>query len=149
LHNDALLLKQLHKFYRKQDIPWVQLIWNKYYTNKVPHATGAIGFFWWKDLLKLCVLYMSIATCTVSDGSSLSFWNDLWVGEILSVKYSCLFSFAINPGISVKQIMLSEDLDTIFNLPLSQPAHDELLDMHLYIQSVAFDPNLKNEWSFV
>ena len=28
--NDGLLLKQLHKFYNKESIPWVQLIWFKY-----------------------------------------------------------------------------------------------------------------------
>ena len=31
LQNDALLLKHLHKFYSKADIPWVQQIWFKYY----------------------------------------------------------------------------------------------------------------------
>jgi hypothetical protein len=31
VQNDALLLKQLHKFYSKENIPWVQLVWNTYY----------------------------------------------------------------------------------------------------------------------
>jgi hypothetical protein len=30
-HNDALLLKNLHNFFNKQDIPWAHLIWEKYY----------------------------------------------------------------------------------------------------------------------
>ena len=34
LQNNALLLKLLHKFYSKQDIPWVNLIWNRYYSSK-------------------------------------------------------------------------------------------------------------------
>jgi hypothetical protein len=33
LHNDALLMKFLHKFYSKADIPWVHLVWNNYYAN--------------------------------------------------------------------------------------------------------------------
>jgi hypothetical protein len=33
--NDALLIKQLHKFYNKAEVPWVQLVWN-YYTDVVP-----------------------------------------------------------------------------------------------------------------
>jgi hypothetical protein len=38
--NDALLLKQLHKFYNKEEIPWVQLIWNTHYANgQIPHAS--------------------------------------------------------------------------------------------------------------
>jgi hypothetical protein len=33
----ALLLKNLHKFFNKPDLPWVQLLWSQYYTNgKVP-----------------------------------------------------------------------------------------------------------------
>lgn len=30
LQNDALLLKQLIKFYNKEAIPWIELIWSKY-----------------------------------------------------------------------------------------------------------------------
>lgn len=37
VQNDALLLKQLDKFYRKENIQWVRLIWNKYYRDVVPH----------------------------------------------------------------------------------------------------------------
>ena len=37
MHNDALLLKQLDKFYRKENIQWVSLIWQRYYTDVVPH----------------------------------------------------------------------------------------------------------------
>lgn len=37
--NDTLLIKHLHKFHSKQDIPWVNLIWSTYYLDKVPHAT--------------------------------------------------------------------------------------------------------------
>ncbi|WVZ51455.1 hypothetical protein U9M48_002601 [Paspalum notatum var. saurae] len=29
--NEALLLKNLHKFFNKLDIPWVNLIWERYY----------------------------------------------------------------------------------------------------------------------
>jgi hypothetical protein len=37
IQNDALLLKQLHKFYSKADIQWVDLIWQKYYNNMFPN----------------------------------------------------------------------------------------------------------------
>lgn len=36
-HNDALLLKNLDKFFKKKDIPWVGLVWEKHYPNgKLP-----------------------------------------------------------------------------------------------------------------
>ena len=34
LQNDALLLKQLHKFYMKSNTPWCNLIWSKYYQSR-------------------------------------------------------------------------------------------------------------------
>ena len=31
--NEALLLKHLHKFFNRADVPWVHLVWEKHYTN--------------------------------------------------------------------------------------------------------------------
>jgi hypothetical protein len=45
LHNDALLLKQLNKFYAKSDVPWVQIIWSKYYQSKVHMAPERLDPF--------------------------------------------------------------------------------------------------------
>jgi hypothetical protein len=53
VQNDALLLKQLDKFYSKANIQWVNLIWHKYYTNIVPHLAREKSSFWWKDILRL------------------------------------------------------------------------------------------------
>ncbi|XP_073358095.1 uncharacterized protein [Aegilops tauschii subsp. strangulata] len=36
--NVALLLKHLFKFYNHDGVPWVTLIWDAYYTGKIPHA---------------------------------------------------------------------------------------------------------------
>ena len=52
IQNDALLLKQLDKFYRKENIQWVNLIWQKYYIDVVPHLAKEKGSFWWKDILR-------------------------------------------------------------------------------------------------
>jgi len=77
IQNGALLLKQLHKFYTKQDIPWVNLFWQTYYQQKVPHAAREVGSFWWKDILRLHTLYRGIARCILGCGSSVLFWEDL------------------------------------------------------------------------
>jgi hypothetical protein len=45
LQNEALLLEQLHKFYSMVEVPWVQLIWSKYYLTIVPHGSREVGFF--------------------------------------------------------------------------------------------------------
>ena len=46
LQNNALLLKQLHKFFEKKDVPWVKLIWSLY-TDDPPQAQSVRGSFWW------------------------------------------------------------------------------------------------------
>jgi hypothetical protein len=32
--DEALLLKNLHKFFNRHDIPWAQLVWEEYYKNR-------------------------------------------------------------------------------------------------------------------
>ena len=43
--NEALLLKHLHKFYNKMDIPMVHLIWERYYSNGSLLGVRKKGFF--------------------------------------------------------------------------------------------------------
>jgi hypothetical protein len=119
LQNDALLMKHLSKFYNHEDIPWVHLVWDKYYTNKVPHVARETGSFWWKDVLRLNVLFRSVTKCELGDGASVCFWDDLWLDDVLALKYPRLVSFARKDGISVLEVMEAEDLDTLFMLPLS------------------------------
>jgi hypothetical protein len=87
LQNDALLMKHLNKFYDMANIPWVRLVWNKYYTKRVPHATREMGSLWWKDVLRLNILFRGIAKCELGDGSSVCFWDDLWLDGLLAHKY--------------------------------------------------------------
>jgi hypothetical protein len=77
VQNDALLLKHLDKFYNKVDVPWVQLVWSKYYEGKIPHATREVGSFRWRDVQRLSTIFRGIAHCTVGDGTTVSFWEDL------------------------------------------------------------------------
>ena len=63
VQNESLLLKHLHKFYNKVDIPWVQLVWGHCYSQgKLPYQGRRIrGSFWWRDILKLQVPFKGIA----------------------------------------------------------------------------------------
>jgi hypothetical protein len=44
--NEVLLLKHLHKFYNKDDLPWVNLIWANYYKNESTPGQIRRGAFW-------------------------------------------------------------------------------------------------------
>jgi hypothetical protein len=73
IQNDALLLKQLDKFYFKENIQWVTLIWQKYYSNTIPHQAREKGSFWWKDILRLHTQYRGVAICNRNQGDTISF----------------------------------------------------------------------------
>lgn len=68
--NIALLLKFLHNFYNRKDLPWVNLIWATYYNNKVPHATEPCGSFWWRDVMNLSDIYRGISSVHIGDGTT-------------------------------------------------------------------------------
>jgi hypothetical protein len=77
LQNDALLMKNLDKFFNKANLPWVKLIWSQYYSNgKLPgHAMK--GFFWWRSILRLLDNYKGIAKANFHSGDTILFWHDL------------------------------------------------------------------------
>jgi hypothetical protein len=88
-------MKFLDKLYNRKQIPWVNLVWNTYYSDgKTPHTSKFMSSFWWIDVLKLCDLFRGISNCKVGDGKIVLFWHDLWNDNIRRNKYPRLFTFA-------------------------------------------------------
>jgi hypothetical protein len=101
IQNKALLMKQLHKFYSRADIPWVKLVW-ALYAPGAPHAQSSRGSFWWKDVFSLVGDYRSISRIQIGNGSSTLFWKDFWHGVTnLCDKFPRLFSYALNEDVTV------------------------------------------------
>ncbi len=50
VQNIALLLKHLVKLYKGVNLPWVNLVWNYYFSVKVPHLVFNKGSFWLRDI---------------------------------------------------------------------------------------------------
>jgi hypothetical protein len=100
LQNEALLLKQLDKFYNKKDVQWVHLIWEKYYPSGVAHLRREKGSFWWKDIMRLHLKYRGVAIYSPNKGDTLSLWDDVILGSLMSLKYPTLHSFAKDPCLS-------------------------------------------------
>ena len=110
IQNKGLLLKHLHKFFNKADIPWVTLIWNSYYDDGVPHATVSVGSFWWRDILKLSDAYTAISSVHINRGDSALFWSDAWLiggsSRTLCWRLPRLFYFVINDKLSVNEFLI-------------------------------------------
>ena len=146
LQNDALLLKHLHKFYNQTDTPWVQLVWHKYYQNRMPHATRELGSFWWKDVMHLSNIYRTISRCSIGNGAIACFWEDPWADGILATLFPRIASFAKTSSTSVQEIMHYPDLDSIFFLPLSSQATEELQQLQMHIQNISYDDDAIDLW---
>jgi hypothetical protein len=142
LHNKALLIKQLHKFYMRENVPWVKLVWSLY-GNRVPHAQTRRGSFWWRDIFSLVEDYRSITKCSLGNGNSILFWKDFWMqGELLCDKFPRLFSYVLNEDMSVAEMSLVRDLRSCFSLPLLVEAYAEFHSSYGgYLAASAFAHN--------
>jgi hypothetical protein len=136
VQNNALLLKQLDKFYRKADVQWVRLIWQKYYQNAVPHLAREKGSFWWKDILRLHVLYRGVAICLPSRGDTVAFWDDIINGAVQSVTFPNLVGYAKDPKASLWKLRNEDNLINCFNILMSRAACNEYLLLQQYFDSL-------------
>jgi hypothetical protein len=149
LQNQALMIKFLDKFYRKCDIPWVQLIWWAYYDNCVPHARPACGSFWWKDVAKLMDIFRGITECTIRAGDTILLWKDPWCTPLLCESSARLFSYATNVDVSVADFVDEQNLDSHFQFPLSVEAHEELIQLQQQINMDSLDSSTPDGWELV
>lgn len=141
-------MKNLHKFFNKADIPWVHLVWEKYYSNgRLPNQTKK-GSFWWKDLLKLLDKFKGMASMAVQDGSSCLLWDDGWTGQPLKLEFPELFSFAKKPSISLKSAGSGGPVSRLFNLPLSIEAFEQFQQLETIFHNVQLNAD-KDVWLYI
>ena len=122
-------MKFLHKFLNKEDIPWVQIIWETYYTQ---HIAGhkMIESFRWRSILKLLPWYKNNVICKAGKGDTILLWDDKWMPHKLQDNYLELFSFAINKDITLQQAFDIDNSEALFHRPLSVEGHQRLEVVH-------------------
>jgi hypothetical protein len=132
IQNDCLLMKHLHKFFNRANLPWVNLVWKLYYESALPPAKARDISFWWRDCLKSLPSYKGIASIFVGSGASILLWHNKWHGASLQGQFPHLYSFAKDDSSSVVKV----DLADHFNLPLSEEAYSEFLHLRLLLKSL-------------
>lgn len=85
LHNKPLMMKNVQKFLNKEPLPWVQLIWEKYYSQSLP-GSKMEGSSWWRSHLRLFEDYKSNSNCKLGNGHATLLWHDKWTGQPLKEK---------------------------------------------------------------
>jgi hypothetical protein len=115
------------------ELPWVNLLWTSHYTNKIPHGSDLCGSLWWRHVLKLVDNFRGVATVKHGNGNTFLFWRDSWLlsGESTSLEshFPSLFSYAWDIDIAAARVFGMEDITTLFQLPLSSRAFQELLEL--------------------
>jgi hypothetical protein len=146
IHNSSLLLKFLNKFYTKADIPWVHLVWNNYYTNgrlpgqqkKAPFGGEILSNSSHTSKVWLQQQFMM----------DLRFFSGKINGMIIFCSMTSLSSsFAINPAVTVKTILNSQQLENNIHLPLSSEAHQQFLALQGRINDL-YQPNGSDQWIY-
>jgi hypothetical protein len=142
--NEALLIKHLHKFFNKEDTPWVHLVWESYYSSgKLPDNIKR-GSFWWRDILKLLDKFKGMARAQINNGRTCYLWEDLWGNEVLSQKFPELFSYAKKKKIVFAEAKAQIQLHSLFHLPLSQQAHAQLLQLQVILDGLTISDEPDN-----
>lgn len=133
-HNQALLMKYLHKFLNGEDIPWVNIIWESHYSNNLP-GDKMVGSFWWTYVLMLLPTYKQFARCKAGKGDTAMFWSDKWMDQPRYLKYLELYSFTNNKDISQKQVLELQETSQLFHRPLSQQAFMQFNSLQVSINN--------------
>ncbi len=148
VHNTALLLKHMIKFYNGVDLPWVRLISQSYYVSRVPHLTMNKGSFWWRDITALADIFRGIAKCEIRTGRTALFWNDLWNDDFKCTSYPNLFALSLYKSDSVKA-MCSRPLEDSFALPLLDEAYLEFLQLQGVLDTLNLQSGMGDTWNFI
>ena len=150
--NEALLMKHLFKFFNKQDIPWVNLIWRTYYGPLAPQVTQSCRSFWWRDVLSLYDKFCKLATPQVHAGDTVVFWLDHWKVDncttLLKERFPRLHSFVIDDLITVRDIFNMTTESGNLHLPLSVEAFNELQQLQSLLAPINLDPEGKDIWKW-
>lgn len=148
LQNKVLLMNNLHKFYNRLDIPWVQFVWEKHYHNGLPPYKQTTASFWWLDILKLIDTFKQLVVAKINNGATTFFWTDHWQGDTLDTRWPHLHSFAKNKHDTVQDFMQNEQKETLFYLPLLLTAYDQFTRLLGMLENVAQAED-QDTWTYI
>lgn len=150
IQNQALLLKFVHKFMHREDVPWVLLIWYRYYSDSPPQAMPVCGSFWWRDVFSLIDIYRGITICLPNVGDTILLWKDVWNHSTTSQdSLPHRFSFVHNEDISLAQFVSNLNPADNFQLPLSLQARYEFNNFQDMVNELVLDPMVPDDWVIV
>lgn len=98
IQNICLLLKLIHRLHCSDSSAWG--IWVRQHASLATLKGDLHGHHW--DMLRsILPLYQALTTSVVKDGSSTTFWNDVWyMDEAFADRFLAIYSHCIRKGLS-------------------------------------------------
>lgn len=101
LQNTCLLVKMIHRLHSNNASSWARWVWQN---ACVASLTGNLHGNHWDTMRALLPLYRAITTVKIADGTTTSFWFDVWDGnDSLGDRFPELFSHCTSKEITVHQ----------------------------------------------
>ena len=101
--------------------------------------------------MKLEDSYRDIFNIVPRDGSSFLFWMDKWkfagLSEPLCQRFPRLFSYVLDDKVSAAVVCETQDMASLFHLPLSSQAYDEFCELQRLKDSFPL-PGGKDVWNY-
>lgn len=97
--------------------------------------------------MSLSVDFRGLASCSFGDGTSVSFWEDIWDMGLLKLEFPHLYSFAKDTKISVATF-LSRDIKNNFLLLLSIEASMQLTELAGRILNIHGNSHGTDCWTY-
>lgn len=101
IQNTYLLVKMIHKLHSNNASSWARWVQQN---ACVASLTGNLHGNHWETLRALLPLYRAITTVRIADGTTTSFWFDVWIGhDSFAERFPELLSHCTGQEITVKQ----------------------------------------------
>lgn len=147
MQNVAFLMKHLHKFYGRLDVPCVDLIWNTHYNSgQIPHCSSERCSFRWKDIFRLVDYNRGIAIRWQVMGKL--FYSGMMSRITLFSNRVFLYSFAKKKNSFLAQFLGNMDFSEKIHEPLSMEVTEEYLNFYDTIILVQNNMQGKDKWIY-
>ena len=126
---EALLLKHLHKLFKKVDIPRDQFIWERHYSNGTLPSPKKKVSYWCRDILKLLDSFKGMTTVHILDGASYLFGMISGLIEFPNISFLSSFPLPRKKTISLRSVLEADGPATLFHMPISNVALQQLIEL--------------------
>lgn len=99
--------------------------------------------------MQLSLIFRGISLVQITNGSSTLFWKDMWHDELASSAFPHAYSYTTQEDISVQNFLSIATLSSVFWLPLSTQAHDEVKMIQQLTREMNIPEHGEDEWTYV